>query len=83
MGLSFLFCLHAIILVTGLIFVFFTVPETRGLSLSELASLFGGPDMTLTASEDSLVNATDSEASHSLNSTTKRDDENEDLLSIS
>ena len=42
LGLSHLFGLHAIVLVIGICFVFFVVPETRGLTLTQLATLFGG-----------------------------------------
>lgn len=42
LGLSNLFLLHAAVLASGAFFVCFTIPETRGLSLTELATLFGG-----------------------------------------
>lgn len=42
LGLSHLFCLHGLVLVIGICFVFFCVPETRGLTLTQLATLFGG-----------------------------------------
>ena len=41
LGLSHLFGLHAIILMVGICFVIIAVPETRGLSLTQLAELFG------------------------------------------
>ena len=41
-GLSHLFSFHALILVMGIVFVICLVPETRGLTLTELATLFGG-----------------------------------------
>ena len=50
LGLAHLFSLHGVVLVIGLCFVFFLVPETRGLTLTELTTLFGGkitePDAT-------------------------------------
>ena len=42
LGLAHLFSLHGVVLVIGICFVFFLVPETRGLSLTELTTLFGG-----------------------------------------
>merc|ERR1719219_3187180 len=42
LGLSHLFILHACVLIIGILFVAFVVPETRGLTLTELATLFGG-----------------------------------------
>ena len=41
-GLSHLFMLHAVVLLVGVLFVFFVMPETRGLTLTELTTLFGG-----------------------------------------
>lgn len=40
-GLSHLFTLHAVALVIGIAFAAIFIPETRGLSLSQLATLFG------------------------------------------
>ena len=37
-----LFSAHGVVLVTGICFVFFFVPETRGLTLTQLTTLFGG-----------------------------------------
>ena len=42
LGLAHLFSLHGVVLIIGICFVFFVVPETRGLSLTELTTLFGG-----------------------------------------
>jgi len=42
LGLAHLFSLHGVVLIIGICFVFFIVPETRGLSLTELTTLFGG-----------------------------------------
>ena len=42
LGLAHLFSLHGVVLVIGICFVFFLVPETRGLTLTQLTTLFGG-----------------------------------------
>ena len=42
LGLSHLFGFHAIVLIIGASFVTVVVPETRGLTLTQLATLFGG-----------------------------------------
>merc|ERR1712083_736050 len=42
LGLAHLFSLHGVVLVIGICFVFFMVPETRGMTLTELTLLFGG-----------------------------------------
>ena len=42
LGLAHLFGFHAIVLIIGAIFVVVFLPETRGLTLTELATLFGG-----------------------------------------
>ena len=42
LGLAHLFSLHGVVLIIGICFVFFIVPETRGLTLTELTTLFGG-----------------------------------------
>ena len=44
-GLSHLFSMHALILIIGIAFVVFAVPETRGMTLTQLATLFGGEIM--------------------------------------
>lgn len=42
LGLAHLFGFHAITLIIGAFFVTVFVPETRGLTLTQLATLFGG-----------------------------------------
>ena len=42
LGLSKVFWIHAIIMVLGNIFVFFAMPETRGLTMTQLNEIFGG-----------------------------------------
>ena len=42
LGLSHLFGFHAIVLIVGVFFVAIVVPETRGLTLTQLTTLFGG-----------------------------------------
>ena len=42
LGLAHLFGFHAIALIIGALFVALAVPETRGLTLTQLATLFGG-----------------------------------------
>lgn len=42
LGLSKLFWLHAAIMCIGSIFVFFVMPETRGLTMTQLNEIFGG-----------------------------------------
>ena len=41
-GLAHLFSAHGVVLISGICFVFFIVPETRGLTLTQLTTLFGG-----------------------------------------
>ena len=41
-GLAHLFSAHGVVLMIGICFVFFIVPETRGLTLTQLTTLFGG-----------------------------------------
>ena len=42
LGLSKLFLVHAAIMFIGNIFVFFVMPETRGLTMTQLNEIFGG-----------------------------------------
>ena len=56
-GLSHLFMLHAVVLLVGILFVFLVMPETRGLSLTELTTLFGGKlAVSETSSESTALN---------------------------
>ena len=59
-GLSHLFMLHAVVLLIGVLFVFFVMPETRGLSLTELTTLFGGklPNSETSSESTALTNTT-------------------------
>ena len=42
LGLSKVFWMHAVIMFLGNIFVFFAMPETRGLTMTQLNEIFGG-----------------------------------------
>ena len=42
LGLSKVFWIHAAIMFVGNIFVFFAMPETRGLTMTQLNEIFGG-----------------------------------------
>lgn len=42
LGLSKVFWIHAVIMFLGNIFVFFAMPETRGLTMTQLNEIFGG-----------------------------------------
>ena len=42
LGLSKIFWLHAGVMLIGNIFVFFVMPETRGLTMTQLNEIFGG-----------------------------------------
>ena len=42
LGLSKIFWMHAAVMFIGNIFVFFAMPETRGLTMTELNEIFGG-----------------------------------------
>lgn len=57
-GLAHLFSLHGVVLIIGICFVFFAVPETRGMTLTELTTLFGGKlaenDAILVATPDDI-----------------------------
>ena len=62
LGLAHLFGFHAIILIIGAFFVTVFVPETRGLTLTQLATLFGGKinsskqNVEMSSSEDETKN---------------------------
>ena len=62
LGLAHLFGFHAITLIIGAFFVTVFVPETRGLTLTQLATLFGGKinskqnEMSSSSSEDETKN---------------------------
>ena len=61
LGLAHLFGFHAIVLIIGAIFVIVFLPETRGLTLTELATLFGGKvkssqnELTTTEEQNDLL----------------------------
>ena len=42
LGLSKVFWMHASVMLFGVVFVYFAMPETRGLTLTQLNEIFGG-----------------------------------------
>lgn len=67
LGLSRVFWVHAAIMFLGNIFVFFVMPETRGLTMTQLNEIFGGK---VSYGKDGNYDDTDDdgESKHGLNS---------------
>ena len=64
-GLPIVFWTHAVIMFLGNIFVFFAIPETRGLTMTQLNEMFGGLTkvmaMIITENDDASPGCDDNE----------------------
>lgn len=77
LGLAHLFSLHGVVLIIGICFVFFLVPETRGLTLTQLTTLFGGKIAEPNAATNTKTVATDDATETSSESTSLTSEEKE------
>ena len=86
LGLAHLFSLHGVVLVIGICFVFFLVPETRGLTLTELTTLFGGkisePNPTATNTKTVATDAATETSSESTLLTSEEKETSTDATAI-